>query len=320
MAESQNLDVSAVFNIRMPSNYTPYGITPQEKQQQFFAEADEKIAEIARTIVAGERFREKDDTGFLKTHIHPGLLYKLGYKYIAVMAKSFVADEKCNGCAICQRVCPVANITLEERLAAPDKPGFCMGRPTALLRTKIIPICKTALGETRWEELALERGAVGELLVSGEHVCRDYYNNPDAVRENKIMGPDNIIWHRMGDTGYFDEQDRFWLVGRVHSTMYRDRVAVHPQLLEQAAQAADPGIVRAAAVGLPDAKLGERIIVVVQVVQDVAGLADAVRQRLAAAGYPCDEVVVTGKTLPLDPRHNSKIEYGQLRAQLLGRK
>jgi acyl-CoA synthetase (AMP-forming)/AMP-acid ligase II len=215
---------------------------------------------------------------------------------------------------------PVAHITLEERLAAPDKPGFCMGRPTGLLRTKIVPICKTAISETMLEGFALDSGAVGELLVSGEHVCRDYYNNPDAVRENKIMGPDNILWHRMGDTGYFDGQDRFWLVGRVHSTMYRDGTAVHPQLLEQAAQAADSGIVRAAAVGLPDAKLGERIIVVVQAVQGETGLADAVRQRLAAAGYPCDEVVVTGKALPLDPRHNSKIEYGQLRAQLLGRK
>ena len=215
---------------------------------------------------------------------------------------------------------PVAHIALEERLAAPDNPGYCMGRPTSLLRTKIIPIRKAAIFCSDWQELDLEDGTVGELLVSGEHVCKDYYNNPDAVRENKITGPDNTVWHRMGDTGYFDGRGRFWLVGRVHSTMYRDGAAGHPQLLEQAAQSKDSRIVRAAAVGLPDAKLGERIVVVVQAAHGDSGMEEAMRQRLAAAGYPCDEVVVTSRPLPLDPRHNSKIEYGQLRSQLLGRK
>ena len=62
-----------------------------------------------------------------------------------------------------------------------------------------------------WE---VEPGVIGELLVSGNHVCRDYYRNPEAVREHKVLEPDGSVWHRTGDTGYFDEEGRFWLVAR----------------------------------------------------------------------------------------------------------
>ena len=39
----------------------------------------------------------------------------------------------------------------------------------------------------------------------------------------------------MGDTGYFDTAGRFWIAGRVHSTIHRRTGPVHPQLVEQAA-------------------------------------------------------------------------------------
>jgi hypothetical protein len=40
---------------------------------------------------------------------------------------------------------------------------------------------------------------------------------------------------------------------------------------------------------------------------------DAVAGRLAAAGHPVDELLVTGRPLPLDPRHRSKVDVGRLR-------
>jgi acyl-CoA synthetase (AMP-forming)/AMP-acid ligase II len=216
---------------------------------------------------------------------------------------------------------PVAHLTAEERLDAivPKAPGYCAGCPVDRIRARLIRIHDgpVELGTGGWPAWEVPAGGIGELVVSGEHVCRDYYRNPRAVRENKIAEPDGTVWHRMGDTGCFDSAGRFWIAGRVHSTIWQQGKPVHPQLVEQAAQGEDPRIRRAAAVGLPDPALGERVAVVVET---GAGeeLRDDVRSRLAAAGQPADEIVLTAEPLPVDPRHNSKIDYRALRARLSG--
>jgi acyl-CoA synthetase (AMP-forming)/AMP-acid ligase II len=109
----------------------------------------------------------------------------------------------------------------------------------------------------------------------------------------------------MGDTGTFDAEGRFYLVGRVHSTIFRGGEPVHAQLVEQAALEAEPRVRRAAAVGLPDPELGERVVLVLQSDGDVQGAIPNV-----------DEIVVTSRELPLDPRHRSKVDYPRLRRLL----
>jgi acyl-CoA synthetase (AMP-forming)/AMP-acid ligase II len=218
---------------------------------------------------------------------------------------------------------PVAHLTAEERLEAvnPDRPrtpGFCAGSPVERLRTKVVRIHAgpIELGREGWRDWELPAGEIGELVVTGEHVCRDYYRNPRAVRENKIVEGDGegTVWHRLGDTGSFDREGRFWIAGRVHSTIRRAGELIHPQLLEQAACGEDPRVRRAAAVGLADPTLGERVAVVVETEEE--GIGQEIANRVSAAGLPVDEVVITAEPLPVDPRHNSKIDYGRLRERL----
>src|SRR4051794_13362478 len=132
---------------------------------------------------------------------------------------------------------PVAHLAAEERLEAvnphrPLTPGFCAGRPTDRLGSKIIRIHDGPVdwGPRGWKDWELALGEIGELIVSGDHVGQDYFRNPGAVRENKIVDGDGAVWHRMGDTGSFDPEGRFWLAGRVHSTIRRGGVLIHPQL------------------------------------------------------------------------------------------
>ncbi|HEV8582189.1 MAG TPA: AMP-binding protein [Thermoanaerobaculia bacterium] len=216
---------------------------------------------------------------------------------------------------------PVAHLTAEERLSAvnPDRPrtpGFCAGVPSGRVQSKIVRIHAgpIELGPGGWEEWELPAGDIGELVVSGDHVCRDYYRNPAAVGENKIVDGERV-WHRMGDTGSFDRGGRFWIAGRVHSTIRRGGELVHPQLVEQAAKGEDPHIRRVAAVGLPDSELGERVVVVIEGSEEGRSR-DDVAARLAAAGLTADEILMADKPLPVDPRHNSKIDYGLLRSRL----
>lgn len=207
---------------------------------------------------------------------------------------------------------PVAGMTAEERLeVGGSKTGFCVGKPVGAVRTRVIRI---ELGPVN-RPLDVPAGTIGELLVAGPHVCRDYAGDRAAAAENKVAEPDGTVWHRMGDTGYFDERGRFWLVGRVHSTIRRAGVDLHAQIIEQAARGDDARIRRVAAVGLPDQTLGEQLAVVVET--DAPDLENGVRGRLASiGGIQIDTLIVTRSALPVDPRHNSKIDYSRLRQML----
>ena len=112
------------------------------------------------------------------------------------------------------------------------------------------------------------------------------------------------------------EDGDFRLAGQVHSTVLRQGEAFHAQLVEQRAHGGDVRIRRVAVLGWPHPRWGEELWVVVE--SDEAGVEAGVRRRLEEAGIPCDELIVRGEPLPVDPRHDGKIDYGALRWQLGG--
>lgn len=114
--ESQGQKLSAGFAVKMPGNYIPfYGAIPEEKQAKMFIKERERIKEIA-SIVKEKRPCTIEKSAILFNLLSP-LIYKLGSSKIPLMDIGFWADEKCNSCGICEKVCPVNNIKL------------CAGRP-----------------------------------------------------------------------------------------------------------------------------------------------------------------------------------------------
>lgn len=192
---------------------------------------------------------------------------------------------------------PVAHMTSQERLSLNEEKGFCCGKPTALLKTRIIQIRRGAVQPEEMERLSCPPGEIGELIVSGRHVCRDYYNNPVAVHENKILMADGTCWHRMGDTGYFDEAGRFFLTGRVHSTICRKGVLLHAQLVEEDVKRRLPEARRVAAL-----EEEGHLVIVIQGPE-----IPQARERIDA-----DRILFTRKPFPMDPRHQAKINYALL--------
>lgn len=214
---------------------------------------------------------------------------------------------------------PVSHISLEERLSLDTgASGYCVGHPSRLIRARVIRICKSVSekNDESLEQLTLNEGETGELVVCGEHVCRDYYRNPRATAENKLRDTGGEVWHRMGDTGRFDSQGRFWLAGRVHSTVIRNGVAIHPQLVEQQITRSITGIDQVATLGMPDPQLGQACWIVVNTNSDSQDIEDRIEALLEHVSIPCDRIVVMDELLPVDPRHNSKIDYGALRERL----
>ncbi|MBI1902840.1 MAG: AMP-binding protein [Planctomycetia bacterium] len=113
---------------------------------------------------------------------------------------------------------PVASIAASEVLretAAKTRAGagVCVGRRFPGIAWKVIRIVDGPLPTLdRAEELP--PGQIGELLVSGDVVTREYFNRPQANALAKI-DDGGRVWHRMGDVGHLDEQERFWFCGRM---------------------------------------------------------------------------------------------------------
>lgn len=191
--------------------------------------------------------------------------------------------------------------------------GNCVGAPVPDVEVKLVRPRQGAwaLGPGGWAEVEVAPGEVGEVMVTGDHVQRDYYRNPDAVRENKVVGPDGRVWHRMGDLAWRDARGRLWLVGRVNDAVARGGRTLYPVQVEGRAQAVE-GVERC---GLVEVE-GEAVLAVVPapgaprevVVARVVGALDEV-------GLGVDRVVAVD-AIPLDPRHNAKVERARLRAQL----
>ena len=148
------------------------------------------------------------------------------------------------------------------------------------------------------EDLTLLAGQRGEIVVSGKHVLPDYPDE-EANRTCKIHVGDTV-WHRTGDAGYFDATGRLWLLGRCAAS---DRI-VYPFEVEVPACEV-PGVARAGFL-----VLGARRVLAVEMAPETpkASYPSIVREL---QGLPVDEVVILNK-IPLDRRHQSKVDQGAL--------
>src|SRR5690606_35273458 len=189
--------------------------------------------------------------------------------------------------------------------------GLLAGHPIAAVRLRVLPDrWGTPIGPfapAEFEAQALPPGATGEIVVSGGHVLTGYWQG-EGDAETKIRVGDTV-WHRTGDAGYLDEVGRLWLLGRCAARIADEQGVIYPFAVECAAQGFDEvkhaalvsqGGQRVLALELYTPLTPERRATLEQAV------AWAKIGRLAVLPY-----------LPVDPRHNAKIDYPALR-KLLG--
>lgn len=221
---------------------------------------------------------------------------------------------------------PMAHIEAKEMLALPQnsdpeviEEGVNVGHISDALETKCIRIVREPidLTKTPWSELEVADGAVGEFIVTGDHVCRDYYNNDEAFRKSKIVDTDGRIWHRTGDLARCDDKGYLWMVGRIHNVIERGDHYYFPVRAEILLKRVD-GVDQAAFLGLPDAGLGERTAVAVTLAAgcDPQSTCSEVQRLFAKNAIPVDSFYCVD-SVPMDPRHHSKVEYSVLRKALL---
>jgi acyl-coenzyme A synthetase/AMP-(fatty) acid ligase len=187
---------------------------------------------------------------------------------------------------------PVADVSLLELERIGAGRGVCVGQPVTGCEVSIDSVTK-------------------EILVSGAWMSDGYdslwftqYSARPMVASNGRVA----TWHRTGDVGHLDSDGNLWVEGRGVHVIHSQNGAVAPVPLEIAVETL-PTVVRVAAVGVGPIGV-QQIIIVVETSDHTSGAASSqlthdVREVL----FPQEVAAVwTTKQLPVDIRHNSKID------------
>jgi len=138
------------------------------------------------------------------------------------------------------------------------------------------------------------QGQPGELCVFGPQVMKGYWQRPEET--DKVIMPNGYL--RTGDVAVMDERGYFKIVDRKKDMILVSGFNVYPNEIEDVA-AMHPGVLEAAAVGVPDAKSGEAVKLFI-VKKDPALTTDSVMEHCRAnlTGYKIPKTVVFKDELP----------------------
>jgi acyl-CoA synthetase (AMP-forming)/AMP-acid ligase II len=235
-------------------------------------------------------------------------------------------------------VLPVSSIAADEIDVASVR-GACVGRVLPENQVKIIAMADGPLASLA-EARELPAGGIGEIIVTGPTVTRQYDQLPEATRLAKIQIPNSksqgnpqpldflgtwdlelgtsapagAVWHRMGDAGYLDANGHLWFCGRVAEHLETTDGPMFTEPCEQVFRV-HPQVARCALIGLGD-RARQVPAVVVETKPSVHLRSDASRQELAKAlrqlalQYPHTAAIrrfYFHPHIPVDVRHNAKI-------------
>jgi len=195
--------------------------------------------------------------------------------------------------------------------------GVCVGGPFPGIRWMVVQIVDGPIADIQ-QVRPLPPGHIGELIVSGPVVTREYVTRTEANRLAKIPDGDRL-WHRMGDAGYLDDQGRFWMCGRVVHRVLSGNGPMFSTPVEEIFNQ-HPAVRRSALVGVgPPGK--QRPVVVIEPNSGCWPATGEKRQELIcqlrqlAASHTVTAAVedfLFHRALPVDVRHNVKIDREKL--------
>jgi acyl-CoA synthetase (AMP-forming)/AMP-acid ligase II len=150
-------------------------------------------------------------------------------------------------------------------------------------------------------------GVIGEVLVRGPNLMREYWRNPAATAAAVVDG-----WLHTGDAGYLDDEGYLYIRDRLKDMIVSGGENVYPAEVENVL-ADHPAVADVAVIGVPDERWGEAVkaLVVVQagVGAEAAEILGSLRGRIAA--YKIPKTLDFVEALPRNP--SGKILRRELR-------
>ena len=216
---------------------------------------------------------------------------------------------------------PICSISLRELRAGIAEQtaqgrGVCIGRPLPQMRLAAIRITDSAI--EHWSDsLRVAANEVGELVVWGPNVSKEYWNRPNATRLGKILSAEGEIGHRTGDVGSIDEQGRVWFCGRKSHRVITPSETLFSVACEGVFNQ-HPRVRRTALVGI-GAPPHQRPALCVELDGDRGVDRSQVTRELLALATACPltrriETILFHRQFPVDIRHNAKIFRERLAA------
>ncbi|MBX5210475.1 class I adenylate-forming enzyme family protein [Rhizobium sp. NZLR11] len=106
----------------------------------------------------------------------------------------------------------------------------------------------------------LEPGAVGEIVISGPTVMREYLGDPEGSAEATHRG-----MHRTGDLGYLDNDGYLYITDRKRDLIISGGFNVYPSQIEKIVLS-HPAVLDCAVIGVAHPRWGEAVTAVVQTI------------------------------------------------------
>jgi long-chain acyl-CoA synthetase len=145
-------------------------------------------------------------------------------------------------------------------------PGVCANPIDAPWRGTIglpFPSTDVSIRDDSFDELPVWNGEneiekhTGEICVRGPQVMKGYWRNSDETAKVIHDG-----WLKTGDIGHMDSDGFFTITDRKKDMIVVSGFKVYPNEIESVV-AAHPGVLECCAVGVPDDKTGEAVMVVI---------------------------------------------------------
>ncbi|MEM6326161.1 MAG: AMP-binding protein [Bacteroidota bacterium] len=191
-----------------------------------------------------------------------------------------------------------SDLTEADRAHVASGGGLPAGRPVPDVDLRIVrDAWGTSLGpftEAEWDRLGVPMGEPGEIVVAGDHVLAGYLDGEGDAETKVRVGA--RVWHRTGDAGRLDPDGRLWLLGRCSAAVRETSGTLYPLQVEAAAR-------EVAGVRLGALVPGRRLVA-------FEGTAEAGDVADALAWAEVEAVRVD--RIPLDRRHNAKVDYPAL--------
>lgn len=217
-------------------------------------------------------------------------------------------------------VLPVADITLTEldavMASTEERNGVCVGHPVPGVEVRIVPLDSDGRARSALDaDGPVLIGITGEVCVSAPH-RKDRY---DRLWVTEAAAGRDVGWHRTGDVGHLDAHGRLWIEGRLGHVIVTDSGVVTPVGAERAIESRLDEVTSAAVVGVGPVGTQQVVVVVVPSTDPPTGARLApveVADRVRASAEPVlgrgVAAVIEVATLPVDIRHNSKIDRTRL--------
>ncbi|MDX2436002.1 MAG: fatty acid CoA ligase family protein [Acidobacteriota bacterium] len=202
----------------------------------------------------------------------------------------------------------------ETRHATDRGAGTCVGHPVPSIEAAVIGIDDGPIAQWR-DDLEVANGEIGEIVVKGPQVTREYFNAPTQTALAKIAD-DGGVRHRMGDLGYFDGKGRLWFCGRKTQRVRTAAGDLYTVPCESVFNT-HPDVYRTALVGIGE-QGAQRPVLCVELEPNTAATEHSrIRAELLEIGTSFDHTREIGTVLfhpgfPVDIRHNAKIGRSEL--------